>query len=332
MDLFAGAGGFSLGMKRAGFDVVFANDNWDPAVKTYTYNNPDVPFSPKNVKSLSPSYIKNKFGITEDIDVIVGGPPCQGFSHAGTRKREDNRNTLWNEFFKIVSYFQPKVILLENVKGILSMKSTNGENISDMIQRRFLEIGYLLEPKIINMADHGIPQTRERVLMIANKLGIENGTLFPNKTHGPKTKRPYKTVGDAIMDLADVEDPDNSFSHRRMKHGDIVRQRMSLIREGSNIKNDNHLLPKHLQRKSFGFVYYRLDRKKPSCTLVPGHSAFPIHPTQPRSLTTREAARLQSFPDTYKFFGTTVDQALLVGNAVPPLLAEKIGRRIRKFL
>ena len=107
---------------------------------------------------------------------------------------------------------------------------------------------------------------------------------------------------------------------------------MSMIREGSNLKHDTKNLPAKLRRKTFAFVHYRLDREKPSCTLVPGHSAFPIHPTEPRSLTVREAARLQTFPDKYRFFGNTVEQAILVGNAVSPLMIQKIGRRIRKFL
>lgn len=333
IDLFCGAGGFTRGMKDAGFDVRFANDKWKPAVETYRHNNPDVPFSSKDIIELTPNEIEELSGLEPgSVDVIVGGPPCQGFSHAGTRKTDDERNILWREFFKIVNHFKPKIVLMENVKGILTIKSCFGERVIDSIQCKFSEIGYLLQPKIINTADYGVPQTRERVIMIANSLDIENGRLFPKKTHGPGTGKSYKTVGETIMDLADVEDPDNKFSHRKMRHGTTVTERMSLIREGSNLRRDMKLLPKHLRRIPYAFVNYRLARNKPSCTLVPGHSAFPIHPIQPRSLTTREAARLQTFRDKDRFFGNTIDQALLVGNAVPPLLAKRIGLHLKKFL
>jgi len=325
---FSGCGGFSEGFRQAGYDIVFANDFWEPAIKSYQHNQKDVIFSGKDIRALSVKEILDSTGLDkDDFDIVVGGPPCQGFSLAGIRRHDDPRNGLWQEFFRIVDFLRPKIVVMENVRGILTMPTNGQPRVMDLVERKFSGIGYQLNYKVLNAADYGVPQIRRRVITIANNIGIENGMLFPPATHAPPEianevgLKPYVTVQESIMDLANKEDPDDAFNHSVMNHSKRVARRLSKIPEGGKFRE-----------KVFSFVYQRLRRDCPSITLVPGHSAFPVHPTLNRTLTVREAARLQSFPDCYKFFGSRVNQGLQVGNAVPPLLSKAMAKRLKKFL
>lgn len=334
VDLFAGAGGITEGMKHAGFNVVMATDIDHHFSTIHRRNHPDVPFLEKDITLWSPKLFRFLCN-GHHIHVVSGGPPCQGFSLNGSRNIADPRNQLFKHYIKILHVLNPEFFFMENVTGILSMKAKRGEKFIDHVMNEFKKLeGYKIEYRIINMADYGVPQTRKRVLIIGNRLDIPIDNCLPEVEFGPGKKYPYEMAGKHIMDLADK--PDNSVpNHRRMKHSSDVIETMKLVNEGE-------YMPKHInngsaKKKTFQTVYRRVDRNKPAPTMVPGHMAFPIHPTQHRSLTVREAARLQTFKDEYVFSDEqfpipTVPQGLAVGNAVPPLFVERLGKKILGLL
>lgn len=334
VDLFAGAGGITEGMKRAGFNVVMATDIDHHFSTIHRLNHPDVPFLEKDITLWSPKLFRFLCN-GHRIHVVTGGPPCQGFSLNGTRNIADPRNQLFKHYIKILRILNPEFFFMENVLGILSIKTKTGEKFIDEVMKEFKKLdGYIVDFRIINMADYGVPQTRRRVLIIGNRLGIPADDCLPIAEYGPRRKYPYEAVGKYIMDLADAPD-DSVPNHRRMKHSPEVIKTMNIVREGE-------YMPKHIRddsgkKKTFQTVYRRVDRNKPAPTMVPGHMAFPIHPTQNRSLTVREAARIQTFQDDYVFGNAkypvpTVPQGLAVGNAVPPLFVEKLGKKILELL
>lgn len=331
IDLFCGAGGFSEGFRKGGFEIVSAVDNWGDAVKTYRTNLKVKNVILKDIKKVRKSELNKE---KEEVDVIVGGPPCQGFSLAGRRNRGDPRNGLFRYFVSMVSELEPKILVMENVKGILSMKTVRDEPVMEVIEDEFDEMGYKISHKILNAADYGVPQMRERVFIIANSLGIPNGKLFPMAQYGPDSKscKPCNTVEKAIMDIADTLDPEDKWNHKPMKHCSRVVERLKRIPLGGDLAKDQRYLPKRLKRTGFAFNCKRLNLHMPSVTIVPGHYAFPIHPTLPRTLTVREIARIQTFDDKDIFCGSRLSQGIQVGNAVPPLLAKALADRFKRFL
>lgn len=346
IDLFSGAGGLTLATKEAGFNIVLSNEIDPIFAKTHHHNFPEIPMVTDDVKTLTRERM-NEFTKGCEIDLVEGGPPCQGFSIFGKRRfintqdykpREDPRNFLVYEFIRIVDVVRPKFFFMENVKGFTNLDK--GLFIEE-VKNRFNEIGYNnIWCEVINSADYGVPQYRQRMFMIGNRLGIDYEKPLP--THFPydSDKSPhYETVGKAILDLVGKE---NTIpNHVPLNHKPIVAARYGYVKEGSKLNLDD--LPPELavatRRDSktgkvanYSHVYKRLDRNKPSTTMVPGHNAFPIHPTLNRTLTAREAARLQTFPDTHEFFGTRQEQCIQVGNAVPPQMALPFLERIRFYL
>ena len=383
-DLFAGCGGLSQGfLNLGGFEVPFANEYWGPAQKSYSAAHPKTKMFPEDIKNLTNEKIDSemkKRGVKK-IDLIIGGPPCQGFSMAGARRKDDPRNSLFLEFARIVDHLEPSFFIFENVKGLLTMRDEKGKKVINQIVKEFKKVngGYELHYKLLNSADYGVPQKRERVILIGTRLKKIKGKRFhPLPSHAPKKNlreikswfkrnkeyfniindslwkkiinskdinnlpqeakdilnkmEPWETVKDFIGDLEKKKDPNDEFNHLPMKHTEIVKRRMGLIDEGQNIPRDQSSWPKELRRKKFASVYKRLHRNEPACTMVPGHSAFPIHYKFNRSLTVREAARIQTLPDTFKFFGSKTEQCLVVGNAVPPLMSERIAKRIKELI
>lgn len=334
VDLFSGLGGFHMGFENQGFDVLLAIDNNPDVKNTHIVNFPEIPFIWKNIENVSNEEI-DKILKGKKVDVIIGGPPCQGFSMIGKRNLDDPRNKLFKEFLRIVNHLKPKYFVMENVKGLTTMD--NG-NVMKKIIDEFTKIGYKdIDKQILNAADYGVPQLRERVIFIGNCVGKK--ISFPKPTHSEKKNgkmKSYETVGKVISSI-----PKNSKNHVPMKHNPVVKERISHIPEGEKLPYEN--LPSHLkfgsrsdfkktQVKNFANVFRRLHRKKPSVTMVPGHNAFPIHPTEDRSLTVREAARIQTIPDTVEITGSRQNQCIQVGNAVPVLLAEAIAKVIKKEL
>lgn len=330
IDLFSGAGGFLRGFLDAGFKPVLAVENWKPAVETHKANYPKVPIIDKDIRGISDIDLIEYRG---KVDAIIGGPPCQGFSTMGKMDKNDPRSTLIFEFIRFVKIIQPKVFIMENVKGIVE---TGKGNIKDTIIKEFDAIGNNVEYQILCAADYGVPQLRQRIFFIGTRKDLNIRPSFPVPTSTPDN---YITVGSAIMDLVGKEGLISN--HKPIKHKKIVIERMSYIKEGEGIPKEG--LPEHVAHsvrsdfannkiKNFSHVYKRLSRYRPSNTVVPGHSAFPIHSTENRLLTVREAARLQTFTDDVVFIGRKQDQCTMVGNAVPVKLAYELARHAKDML
>ena len=334
VDLFCGAGGLHLGFKKAGFEIKLAVDNNPIVAKTHEYNFPDIPFFSDDIGELTGFELFNLVE-GEEIDVLVGGPPCQGFSTIGKRvssdinKRtaKDSRNKLILEYIRILNQLKPKYFVIENVKGLLTMDK--GEFIKG-VYKELDKTGYKYDLKLLNMADYGIPQVRERVFIIGNRLGHK--VSFPSPTHsehGDNGTMKWENCWNVIHDLVEIKE-DRNFNHVPLKHTEKNIERYKLIPEGGRLPEND--LPPELYRKNFGNTYKRLSRYKPALTMVPGNDAFPIHPTLHRSLTVREAARIQTFPDWMIFQGNRRQQGHQVGNAVPPLFAKILADHIMKKL
>lgn len=330
LDLFSGIGGLHSGFKDEGFEISLAIDFDENCEKTHKSNYPEIRFIKKDIRLISNEEIKALVG--NKIDVLLGGPPCQGFSTIGNRassnpykrKKRDSRNDLFNEYIRILNLIKPKFFLMENVKGLLTKDSGR---VFERIKKEYVKTGYYFDYSLLDVVDFGVPQFRKRVFFYGNKYNIK--MTPPNKTCGAlSTSKPYKTVGESIMDLVGKE---NRFAnHSPLYHRDKNIKRYSYIPEGGRLPEQN--LPVELYRKNFGNTFKRLDRKKPSLTMVPGHNAFPIHPTLNRSLTVREAARLQTFPDTFIFMGSRQSQCTQVGNAVPVQMARAWAKHIKGYL
>lgn len=362
IDLFAGAGGMTEGLRKAGFRSVLANEWDDMAGVTFKTNHPNVPLVIGDVKNLTVEEVleKTKLKVGE-LSMISGGPPCQGFSLAGPRFDGDPRNQMFKEFVRLVNGLRPEVFLFENVSGIMSM---SGGTVLKAIVAEFTAIGYNCEYKLLSAADYGVPQARPRFILIGVRDGDTIG--FPEPTHGNISEnrdlfstsdlKPYRTVWDALSDLPVIyqgegeEELQHSgeynndyqkerrgdrragtiFNHRATRHSDLIVQRYAAIPEGG----DNSQVPDALRTKKVNV--YKLDSKRPSRTVTCNHRTDLLHPKIPRGTTVREAARLQSFDDDYQFFGNLtrkakwVTQDDQVGNAVPPLLAKALGEHIKR--
>ena len=362
IDLFSGAGGFSKGFEMAGFQTKLAIeiDIW--ASETYKFNHKDTLVLTGDIKQLTDlSMLK-----LSKIDGIIGGPPCQGFSLSGKRDRKDPRNSLFIEFVRFVDHFKPKFFVMENVPGLLSMKTDIKEKVIDIIMNQFENIGYKVSYKILNAADYGVPQKRKRVFLIGlpKNSNSKAENFFPEPTNNDKN---YLTVIDAISDLPEINSgeifeaseynslPLNQYqklmreksslihNHTAMKHTQRLIDRFAVIKQGESLKD---VPEEHMQRKRgnvnkiSGKVYsqnnMRVRENQPAPTIAASFQSNYIHPLLNRNFTAREAARLQSFPDDYIFKGkrTTMSweknlsQYQQIGNAVPPLLAYEIARKI----
>lgn len=346
IDLFAGAGGLTIALRNSGFNIAFANEIVPRYAETHKLNFPQVPLIVKDINLLTGAELRDVLGET-DVDLVAGGPPCQGFSIFGNRRfintkdynpHEDPRNHLVYQFIRIVSELKPKFFFMENVKGFTNLDK--GLFVEE-VKKAFREIGYEnIWCEIVCAADYGVPQERYRMFMIGNRLGID--FKKPEPTHyaiGSGKYPEYTTVGDAIMDLVGKENM--VANHVPLDHKPIVAARYGYVKEGCKL-NVNELPPelavatrkdsKNGIVSNYSHVYKRLSRSKPSTTMVPGHNAFPIHPILNRTLTPREAARIQTFPDSHVFVGTRQEQCIQVGNAVPPKMAEPFLRRIKEYI
>lgn len=358
IDLFCGAGGFSVGLKRAGFEVVFANDIDRDACRTYRANHPNTMVYEGDIREISGKQILNYLGLKpDDIDLIVGGPPCQGFSTLGKKDENDPRNNLFIHYFRVVEDISPKVVLFENVVGF---KTLYGGKAFEAVCKELERLGYKIEAKILNAVNFGIPQNRERTFIIGHKSEII--VNWPTPTHDSKIeslfngllKKPL-TLWDAISDLPIVEageeanyylsEPINDYQRDRRKncskltehigpkHGQKLIEIIKMVPPGGCILD----IPENLRPKSyFANTYARLCWDLPAPTITRNFgtpsSSRCIHPVANRGLTTREGARLQGFDDDYIFFGTKSSKNLQIGNAVPPILAEAICKEIYNSL
>lgn len=324
VSLFTGAGGLDIGFKEAGYNIIFASDIMQQAKETYCSNFVDTPYILKDICELTTDDILATIG-GKKVDVIIGGPPCQGFSNMGNKNSADPRNLLFENYVRIVNQLQPKCFLFENVKGLYTM--FEGRFFKKVVSS-FLSIGYNVFFSLIDSSNYGVPQKRVRVIIVGTK--INRRFLFPHKCYNSFGHlNSYLNVGQAINDL--VDKGEEMPNHIALLHSDKVIRRYKLIPEGGKLPKPEEL-PEDIRRKGFGTTYVRLHRDKLSPTIVPGNNALPVHPILDRSLTPREAARIQTFPDNYVFKGERRSQCIQVGNAVPPLLAAKLAVALKDFM
>ena len=334
VDLFSGIGGFHIGfLDTERFDLKLAVDFNKECALFHQVNFPELPFEQMDVSMIDKAFYKKRN--ISDVDVLIGGPPCQGFSTIGARAssnqekrlKYDIRNNLIGHFIEQVRILKPKYFLMENVRGLTTYKG--GDFFTDVLEEFNSLKGYTVNYKILNAVDYGVPQSRHRTFVFGNRIGFDVNS-FPEADHFENgvNENKYKTVQDAIGDLVGKEH--NFPNHAPLVHGEINIQRYKLIPEGGRMPEDK--LSPELYRKNFGSTFKRLHREKPSLTMVPGHNAFPIHPILNRSLTVREAARIQTFSDDIIFVGNRQSQCIQVGNAVPPLFAKKWANHILNIL
>ena len=341
VDIFSGAGGLSLGAQNAGFEIVVAVEKDKSFALTFKKNHQTSTVINDDIKNIDTQILNVK------PFIICGGPPCQGFSTSNTQTRNlDNQNNLlFEEFVRFVKELSPEWFLFENVEGIVSFNK--GKTIKH-IEQCFGNLGYTVSSKVVCASDYGVPQNRNRFIMVGNKSDI----CF----EFPKAQKKKITVAEAISDLPDLENGQqlekgeykNSGSTyaKKMrinnkkplqnyvsKNADYVIERYSHIRQGQNWKAiPTNLMQNYKNSQNcHSGIYKRLDPNKPSVVISNYRKNMLIHPFQNRGLSVREAARLQSFPDTFVFEGTIMKIQQQIGNAVPPLMAEAIFKKILSY-
>lgn len=394
-DLFAGAGGFGLGFEQAGFEVSLSLeiDAW--ACDTLRQNHPDMTIIRTDIRDFTNPQVIKAVSKTKP-DIIIGGPPCQGFSIAGPAQKDlkDPRNTLFKDFARWIEVLEPKSFVMENVKGLLSRKNSEGESVVEIMKRTFADLGYFVEVWSLNSAEYGVPQIRERIFIVGHQKSFEIGkppvTHTFNKTNSnngnftlfeEQDLRPALTLWDAISDLPELfagegeeeqtynSEPETSYqkllrnsskrlyNHVAMQHSKRLVERFKHIKWGessSDVPSEHSARKRNGNGDLSGKIYdqnnRRLHPQKPSHTIAASFYANFVHPYQHRNLTAREGARIQSFPDNYKFMGkkTVVSHKLLqreerfeekflcqynqIGNAVPPLLAKVLASHLKEKL
>lgn len=351
VELFAGAGGLSIGLEKAGISVVIANEIMPDFAATLAANHPGTKVINDDIHKIDFRAELRRLGLTS-VDVLSGGPPCQGFSTIGSKNRKDPRNSLFYEYLRAVAETNPKYTIFENVSGFRRLY--DGFAYKTLV-KELDELGYDTDCRLLNAADYGAPQIRYRTIVLGWRKGLPP-LEFPKATHGVgKGLKPYVTLMEAIGDLPELSaggrvsayssDPQNAYQkrmrgrqkvlleHNASNYGEKMQEILRTIPEGGSIKD----LPMRLRPKSgYANTYARLLPDVPSPTITRNFgtpsSSRCVHPFQPRALSTREGARLQGFPDNYKFVGGKQSKNLQIGNAVPPILGEAIARTISRAL
>lgn len=363
IDIFSGCGGMSWGLHKAGFDIICGLDNWEPALNTFKYNHPDAHTYLGDIRDYDPSKIRKDLKLKKgELDCIVGGPPCQGFSKnvpSSYRFLEDPRNQLYKDFIRFVEEFLPKVVVIENVAEIFN---AFGGEVRTQIISKLKDLGYQVEVKVLFAPDYGVPQRRSRCFFIGSRTGKK--PYFPDPTNSKEAddsilfpKKPYVSAWEAINDLPELEngegalemdytkEPTNDFQRFMRKdattlHDHITRElkgvqleRMKSIKAGQGIKD----LPEAIRPKGgYSGAYGRLDFTNVAQTITrwcfhPGSGRYG-HPLNDRLITIREAARLQCFTDDFVFTGSYIDKAAQIGNAVPSLFMYNIALVLKDLL
>ena len=343
VDLFCGCGGLSMGFEMSGANILLGIDNNAAAIETFKMNHKGSQAICGDIEKVSLEEIDALID-SQPVDVIIGGPPCQGLSLSGPRKFEDTRNRLFRSFVRISAHLKPKVIILENVPGIISLFKGH---VKDEILKEFQGIGYDIDYKVLNSANYGVPQIRKRAIFIGVRRDIGTTISFPTPIHDASS---YITCEQAVSDLHELDDDvmpesfeyassatndyqrlmrdnaDKVNNHLITKHQEKVKNTIALVPEGGNYKD----LPEHLRKtRNFNVAWTRYHSQKPSPTIDTGHRHH-FHYKYNRVPTVRENARFQSFPDSFKFFGNKTEQYKQVGNAVPPLLGLALAKEIIK--
>lgn len=368
VDLFCGAGGLSLGFSQEGFMTALANDIESCCVDTYAHNHPETPRDHVVLGDIR-EIIDHLEELLKDkkIDIVVGGPPCQGFSMANRQRLiDDPRNHLYKNYLEVVRRVQPKFFVMENVKGMLS--------VADQVKDDFRNIGYEVEYHILNAKDYGVPQNRERLIYIGNRVGIDNQQIFeeifklaenipnhvladaiyalrPLKASRIKNSTEIGTEDTGYLIEANEESKTNEyidyinqnraiplvFNHKARYNNDRDIEIFGRMYQGD--KSDDpkiaDIMPYARRNGIFRDKYFKLEEAK-VCKTITAHMKFDcnmyIHPTQARGLTPREAARVQSYPDDYFFRGAYTKTYMQIGNSVPPLLGRAIAHVLKKYM
>lgn len=364
IDLFSGCGGMSLGFKMAGFTSILASDIDENCEKTFSYNFPNTPFICKDITEITKEEVDKLIG-NKHPDVIIGGPPCQGFSLANKNRnkiKDDPRNQLFYHFVKFIDWYSPKAFVMENVKGLLSMK--DGKVIETIIKEfSNASSGYNVAKQILCAKNYGVPQARERVIIIGIKKDFNIFPTFPKPQNDDEI-----TVDMAISDLPLIKSGEGSelqeypmppqndyqktmrfgsafvFNHIAMKHTQRLIDRFKAIQPGQSLIDvwDTHGAvrrgaPTEKSSTKFAQNNQRVYGNKPAPTIAASFQSNFIHPYLDRNFTAREGARLQSFPDTFIFKGMRtkmswekgLSQYQQIGNAVPVLLAKAIAQNLK---
>ncbi len=345
IDLFCGCGGLSYGFQMAGYNVLLGVDNNEPALQTFQYNHKGSQVLNADLSAPQTFDIIDDIVKGEKVDVIIGGPPCQGFSLTGRRLFDDERNKLYLAMIELVKRYMPKAFLIENVPGMATLY--NGE-IKEEVLVRFRKIGYKINCKVLCSADYGVPQMRNRLVFIGLRDGEEE-FVFPEPTHNPQN---YITCEQAIGDLPPLVDTTGEeisvyeseprtdyqrlmrgtcttlYNHKAIDHKQFVKDTIALVPDGGNWKD----LPKGVgESRKFHMAWTRYASNKPSRTIDTGHRNN-FHYKWNRCPTVRESARLQSFPDDFVFCGNKGQQDRQVGNAVPCLMAKAIAVKLLEYI
>lgn len=379
VDLFSGAGGLTLGFKNRiinntfsptdEYNILFANEIDKNASEAFSLNFPEIPMLNCSITELTSEYLDNHAIEYSNVDLVIGGPPCQSFSTVG-RRQYDERATMYREYRRMLSFLQPKVFLFENVTGLLTMKNDNGEPVLEDIRREFgdfsdfeIDLTYEIRETVLNSKHFGVPQNRERVFLlgIRSDLELEQNWEFPEQQL--LFDDDFLTLEDAIGDLPTLgngekkEDyegipytPYQSLMRRNSSvlthhtnglNGEKMLRIMETVIPGEGKKYINELVesgqldPKYYLTSGYNNTYGKLWWDRPSSTITNNLSTPSslrcIHPIQNRALTPREGARIQSFPDTFQFVGSKESINSQIGNAVPPLLAMVMAQEIYNF-
>jgi DNA (cytosine-5)-methyltransferase 1 len=355
ISLFAGAGGCSLGFKRAGYEILVAIDNDGPSCETYLRNFPDSEVRNLDVRQVDWNALLVEKGLVPgELEMLIGGPPCQGFSTAGRRFWDDPRNHLLKSYVNALETIRPKWFVMENVEGLLTLN--NGEYLLHAVEA-FVELGYRIRLEKVYSHEFGVPQRRKRVIIVGNSLGIDFVFPTPTTPIGGAIFRESRNsfdaaVGDLPRPMAVTSGGDVSKSkpqgHCFIPQTGVNLERIQALLPGQTMKD----LPEYLQHESFKRRAFRrvkdgtpsekrggapsglkrLIASEPSLTITGASTREFVHPTEDRCLTIRECARLQGFSDGFTFCGSAADQIQQIGNAIPPPLAEVFAGHIRRNL
>lgn len=341
ISLFAGAGGCSLGFSKYGVSILGAYDIWKEAVATYNLNFKGGKALITDLAKCDFNEIKASLNLQKgELDLIIGGPPCQGFSTLGKRGEDDPRNLLLLNYAKALEEFYPRWFMMENVEGMLT--TAKGDFVVEAVER-MIQLGYTICIKKVYMHEYSVPQRRKRVIIIGNREGKDFEFPLPQTVAtGSRYKDGAHTLFEAIHDLEGNDKP--SINHKRVFESGVQAQRITLLKEGETMKD----LPKELQHESFAkraarrvcdgtpsekrggapSGLKRLVYSEPSLTITGSCTHEFVHPKENRMLTIRECARIQTFPDDFIFVGTDAQQEQQIGNAIPPLFANLMADQI----
>ena len=340
IDLFCGCGGLSYGFEKAGYNILLGIDNDVKALETFELNHKGSKTICGDITAVTYERdIKPLIG-NKEIDVIIGGPPCQGMSLSGPRKFDDPRNKLYLTYIHLVEEIQPRAFVIENVPGLVGLF---GGQIKDSILQKFTNMGYNIQYKILCAADYGVPQNRKRVVFVGIKKGhFEYPAVMEEKVSCSMALSDLPTLENELGDenVPYLTKPQNHYqklmrknsqmvmNHVAASHSEKVKKIISLVPDGGNYKD---LPDEYANSRNFHVAWTRFASDKPAPTIDTGHRHH-FHYKYNRVPTVRECARLQSFPDDFIFLGNKTQQFRQVGNAVPPLMAQCIAEQLKKVL